>query len=105
MLLLGRLNCVIHLILNNRLIIVIIILNLTIADTKAQNTNTRDIGIDEYVNKLRSTEELVHNHDWNAVANQWQDIIALNPSDGEMWYRYGESLYFSNKPIEATDAF
>jgi len=89
----------------DRSIILIIVLNLTIVNTKAQNVNTQNIGINEYLNKVRSIDKLVQNHDWNALANQCQEIITLNSTDGKMWYRYGESLYFNNEPRKAIEAF
>jgi len=39
----------------DRSIILIIVLNLTIVNTKAQNVNTQNIGINEYLNWFRTT--------------------------------------------------
>ncbi len=88
-----------------RSIILAIVLNLTIVYTKAQSSSTENTGINEYLEKVRGIDNLIHRQDWKAVSNQWQEIISINPTDGEMWYRYGESLYLSNEPLKAVDAF
>jgi len=88
-----------------RSIILVIVLNLTIACTKAQSSNSENIDINEYLTKVRGIDNLIHRRDWNAAANQWHEIISINPTDGEMWYRYGESLYLNNEPLKAVDAF
>jgi len=88
-----------------RSIILVIVLNLTIAYTKAQSSNNENTGINEYLKKVRGIDDLIHNRDRTVVANQWREIISINPTDGEMWYRYGESLYLNNEPLKAVGAF
>jgi tetratricopeptide (TPR) repeat protein len=69
----------------------------------AQNSDTVDIN--GYLQKLRKIDHYVHDQDWKQASALWREVIAMNPVDGEVWYRYGESLYRTDEPARAIDAF
>ena len=88
-----------------RSILLAVSFSLIITCAKAQTYNTGNTGINDYLQKLKNIDHCIQQQDWNAASKQWQDIISLNPVDGEMWYRYGESLYLNGEPRKAIDAF
>lgn len=80
---------------------------LTTALLLRSQAQPRNDDIAGFIQLLRDAERSSANKDWNAAVHQWENIVMINPTEGEFWYRLGESYYQLrefNKAIPAFDS-
>lgn len=63
------------------------------------------INIHSYIDAIKSAELASGSGNWKIAAGQWENLAALNPTDGELWYKLGETYYAGQQFEKAINAF
>jgi len=66
---------------------------------------SESVGIEKYMQMLKNAEQSFANKEWGSASKQWSALVNMNPTEGEHWYKLGESYFFSNEYDLAIKAF
>ena len=76
---------------------------LLFCDVQGQSDSTN---ITDFTKLLQGAFSESDNKDWQSANHQWQKITSINPTEGEFWYKLGESYYLDifKKAIDVFDS-
>ncbi len=68
-------------------------------------SGTDTFTLNQYQEMIGNAYKAIDAHNWNAAIKQLDTLVKLNPVNGELWYKLGESYYYSGDFDKAIDYF